>query len=65
LIGSWFGTGTDRGLALLFTAAGLVGLVVTFIAMRSSAYRLLSNNYAQQQNQEMSSTYSAASTEST
>ncbi len=45
LIGSWFGTGTDRGLALLFTAAGLIGLVVTLLSMRSSAYRALSARY--------------------
>lgn len=45
LIGPWFGTGTDRGLALLFTAAGLVGLVVTLLSMRSSAYRALSARY--------------------
>jgi DHA3 family multidrug efflux protein-like MFS transporter len=45
LIGSWFGTGTDRGLALLFTVAGMVGLTVTLIAMRSNAYRVLSERY--------------------
>lgn len=45
LLGPWFGTGTDRGLALLFTAAGLVGLLVTLVAMRTSAYRILSANY--------------------
>jgi len=45
LIGSWFGTGIDRGIALLFTIAGLVGLAVTMIAMRSRSYRLLSENY--------------------
>lgn len=45
LIGSWFGTGTDRGLALLFTVAGLIGLTVTLIAMRSNAYRALSEKY--------------------
>ena len=44
-IGSWFGTGTDRGLALLFTVAGLIGLGVTLLAMRSSAYRNLSERY--------------------
>ena len=44
-IGSWFGTGTDRGLALLFTVAGLIGLAVTLFAMRSNAYRALSNRY--------------------
>lgn len=45
LIGSWFGTGTDRGLALLFTVAGLIGLMVTLLAMRSNAYRSLSERY--------------------
>jgi DHA3 family multidrug efflux protein-like MFS transporter len=45
LIGRWFGTGTDRGLALLFTAAGVIGLVITLLAMRSNAYRSLSRIY--------------------
>ena len=44
-IGSWFGTGADRGLALLFTVAGLIGLVVTLLAMRSYSYRALSEKY--------------------
>ena len=46
LIGGWFGTGPDRGLALLFTVAGLVGLGVTLLAMRSRSYRLLSRHMA-------------------
>ena len=46
LIGGWFGTGTDRGLALLFTVAGMVGLAVTLLAMRSRSYRVLSQNYS-------------------
>jgi DHA3 family multidrug efflux protein-like MFS transporter len=45
LLGPWFGTGTDRGLALLFTVAGMIGLAVTLLAMRSSSYRVLSENY--------------------
>ena len=48
-IGSWFGTGTDRGLALLFTVAGLIGLAVTLLAMRSNAYRSLSKIYESQE----------------
>ncbi len=44
-IGSWFGTGKDRGLALLFTVTGAIGLVVTLIAMNSAAYRQLSASY--------------------
>lgn len=42
LLGGWFGTGTDRGIALLFIVAGLIGLTVTLLAMRSYAYRSLS-----------------------
>lgn len=45
LIGSWFGTGSDRGIALLFTLTGLIGLVVTLLAMRSHSYQKLSANY--------------------
>jgi DHA3 family multidrug efflux protein-like MFS transporter len=45
LIGSWFGTGVGRGIALLFTTAGLVGLAVTLVAMRSRAYQLLAERY--------------------
>lgn len=57
LLGSWFGTGTDRGLALLFTVAGLIGLIVTLLAMQSRAYRALSENY-QNQDQEFAGAYS-------
>ena len=45
LIGSWFGTGSDRGLALLFTVTGIVGLIVTGFAVKSESYRLLTVNY--------------------
>ncbi|MCG8349619.1 MAG: MFS transporter [Chloroflexales bacterium] len=44
-IGGWFGTGVDRGIALLFIVAGLIGLIVTLLAMRSYAYRALSRSY--------------------
>jgi DHA3 family multidrug efflux protein-like MFS transporter len=46
-IGGWFGTGPDRGMALLFVAAGLIGLGATFVALRSNAYRNLSRRYAE------------------
>jgi DHA3 family multidrug efflux protein-like MFS transporter len=49
VLGPWFGTGTDRGLALLFTLAGLIGLIVTLLAMRSNAYRNLSATYQEQE----------------
>ena len=45
LIGSWFGTGTGRGVALVFISAGIIGLIVTLIAMRSNSYRLLAQRY--------------------
>jgi DHA3 family multidrug efflux protein-like MFS transporter len=45
LLGGWFGVGKDRGLALLFTVAGTVGLIATLFALRSRAYRVLSAQY--------------------
>lgn len=41
LIGPWFGTGLDRGIALLFTMTGILGLIVTLFAKRSRAYAQL------------------------
>jgi DHA3 family multidrug efflux protein-like MFS transporter len=40
-IGDWFGTGPDRVLALIFTLAGLVGVVVTAATWASRSYRRL------------------------
>lgn len=48
LIGPWFGVGADRGIALLFMLAGVVGLTLTLLAMRSHAYRALSAHYQEQ-----------------
>lgn len=45
LIGSWFGTGSSRGIALVFTLTGLIGLTVTLIARRTRFYKELSNQY--------------------
>lgn len=45
LIGDWFGTGMNRGIALVFITAGIVGLCVTIYALNSRAYRALSNRY--------------------
>ncbi len=45
-IGAWFGTGPARGIALVFTMAGLIGLVVTILALRSRYFRQLSAAYA-------------------
>ena len=41
-IGSWFGTGPERGLAVMFTIAGIIGVIVTAVAWRSRSYRRLS-----------------------
>lgn len=51
LIGGWFGTGTNRGIALLFIVAGIIGLIVTLIALQSRSYRKLSANYQKQQSE--------------
>ncbi len=45
LIGGWFGTGPARGMALVFTIAGALGLIVTILAFRSKYYRQLSGAY--------------------
>ncbi|MEQ4304055.1 MFS transporter [Plantactinospora sp. B6F1] len=45
LIGDWFGTGADRGLALVFVLTGIVGLVATGLALRSGPYRRLSRRF--------------------
>ena len=45
LIGSWFGTGPARGIALVFTVTGIIGLILTMIAMNTKYYKLLSDRY--------------------
>lgn len=50
LIGGWFGTGTARGIALVFMTAGTIGLAITLLAFRSRAYRLLTERYAATKN---------------
>ncbi|MBI5950569.1 MAG: MFS transporter [Chloroflexi bacterium] len=45
LIGGWFGTGAARGIALVFTLTGIIGLIVTLIAMNTKYYGLLSKRY--------------------
>jgi DHA3 family multidrug efflux protein-like MFS transporter len=50
LIGSWFGTGVDRGIALLFTVTGLIGLIVTLMAMRSRSCQKLAATYQKRYN---------------
>lgn len=45
LIGHWFGTGPDRGIALVFTVTGIIGLIMTLIAFQSKYYHQLSAQY--------------------
>jgi DHA3 family multidrug efflux protein-like MFS transporter len=47
-IGSWFGTGYVRGLALVFTLAGLVGLAATLLVRFSRSYRALNDRMTRQ-----------------
>jgi DHA3 family multidrug efflux protein-like MFS transporter len=46
-IGGWFGTGTARGIALVFVLTGLLGVLLTIYAMNSRYYRQLSARYDQ------------------
>ena len=45
-IGDWFGRGPERGMALVFTIAGLLGVLMTIAAFNSRYYRQLSAAYA-------------------
>lgn len=45
LIGGWYGIGIGRGIALVFSIAGIIGLITTLIAMRSRPYKLLGARY--------------------
>jgi MFS transporter, DHA3 family, multidrug efflux protein len=45
LLGPWFGVGPERGLALLFTISGILGLVLTLVAFTTRHYRRLSRHY--------------------
>ena len=45
-IGDWYGRGPERGIALVFTITGLLGIIVTIAALRSKSYRQISVTYA-------------------
>lgn len=46
-IGSWFGTGADRGIALVFVLTGIIGVFATVAALRSRPYQRLSRRYGE------------------
>lgn len=45
LIGDWFGVGQGRGIALVFILSGIIGLIITLLAMKTKSYALLSAKY--------------------
>lgn len=45
-IGDWFGRGPERGIALVFTLTGLLGVLATIAAFNSKYYRQLTAAYA-------------------
>jgi DHA3 family multidrug efflux protein-like MFS transporter len=44
-IGEYYGTGPERGMAVVFTITGLAGVAMTIIAFNSRQYRQLSKAY--------------------
>ena len=46
LIGDWYGRGTERGIAIVFTITGVLGVLATIAAFRSQSYRQISGAYA-------------------
>lgn len=59
LIGGWFGTGADRGIALVFTVTGIIGLIVTLMAMNTKYYKLLSDRYINSETEALPETSAA------
>lgn len=51
-IGDWYGRGPERGMALVFTSAGILGVIATIFAFNSRYYRQLSATYAGNANDE-------------
>ncbi|BEL02763.1 MFS transporter [Actinoplanes sichuanensis] len=47
-IGSWFGTGPNRGMALVFVLTGIIGVIATALALASRPYRSLSGRVAEE-----------------
>jgi DHA3 family multidrug efflux protein-like MFS transporter len=45
-IGDWYGRGPERGIAIVFTITGLLGMLATLLAFRSKSYRRISAAYA-------------------
>lgn len=46
MLGPWLGTGQGRGIALVFVVSGIIGLIITTLALFSKTYQILSAAYA-------------------
>ena len=46
LIGDWYGRGAERGIAIVFTITGVLGVIATIAAFRSQSYRQISGAYS-------------------
>ncbi|GGJ50744.1 MFS transporter [Sphingopyxis bauzanensis] len=46
LIGDWYGRGAERGIAIVFSITGTLGVLATIAAFRSQSYRQISAAYA-------------------
>lgn len=44
-LGAFIGVGPSRGLAIVFMLAGLIGIIIAVIAMRSKQYKRLAHSY--------------------
>jgi len=44
LVGDWYGVGQARGIALVFSTAGIIGLCATLLAFKTRSYKLLSKH---------------------
>ena len=52
LIGNWYGVGTGRGIALVFSITGIIGLIVTILCFNSKYYHMLSKKYLSDKSKE-------------
>ena len=46
-VGAWYGVGPERGMALVFSVTGLLGVIAAAAAFQSRQYRQLSATYAE------------------
>lgn len=48
-VGDWYGTGPERGMAMMFTIAGVLGVAAAAVGLRSRSYKDLSNAYLREE----------------